>query len=298
MNRNLGAGLLSLLLLWAAPAPAADRALLIGVGDYPRVGTRLPGIGHDLRMMEEVARTLGFESDDIRILKDEEASLAAVRRTLEEWLTRGVDPEDRLLIYFSGHGSRVADENGDETEDRADEVLLLHDAEVVQGPGGAKLRGVLVDDDFNRLLRGMPSRHVLILIDACHSGTATKAVPDFSQEAIPGKLFRYAGMPQGPADAAAPVEQGDEGNYAALSAAGDGEEALPGEQGSLFTRILYRDVQRAAREGTGLSLHQLQASIAGEIKQSVPRGQWFSPVLTGSRRLMHVGLGEPLGGRK
>lgn len=32
-----------------------------------------------------------------------------------------------MLIYFSGHGTHVPDDNGDETDDNKDEALVLHD---------------------------------------------------------------------------------------------------------------------------------------------------------------------------
>ena len=142
-----------LLLLSLPPCPAvlppllaADRALLVGVGDYrsPHV-TDLDGTGLDLTMMREVVRLLGFPAEGVQVLADAAATEAAVDQAIREWLVEGAGPEDRILFYFSGHGAQVADLSGDELDGR-DEVLALHDTRMLQERGQTTLDGVLLDD--------------------------------------------------------------------------------------------------------------------------------------------------------
>jgi len=74
-------GLLAPLLaaLVALPAPAADRALLIGVGQYQSPTIKaLPGIDIDIAAMRRVAANLGFAPADTRVLLDQAATLSAV----------------------------------------------------------------------------------------------------------------------------------------------------------------------------------------------------------------------------
>lgn len=222
---------------------AEGRALLIGVGRYQAPGADLPGVGKDLAMMRRAAGWLGFAPRRIRIVEDEAATLSAVEDALGNWLREGVEPNDPVLIYFSGHGSRIWDEDGDESRDGADEVLMLHDARPILRDGRRTLDGVLVDDRFAELLRAIPSRRVLVLVDACHSGTVVKGLPFPALADRPlAKFYRYPGMPAGGGG----LELRDpEANFLALSAAGDDEEALPSENGSYFTRGLYRALQTA-----------------------------------------------------
>ena len=66
---------------------------------------------------------MGFQKKGIKILEHEQATSVNVSKTFENWLMKGVEPEDRVLIYFSGHGSQVPDENKTRTED----ALLIGD---------------------------------------------------------------------------------------------------------------------------------------------------------------------------
>ena len=73
-------GLIALVTLACSPfATAADRALLVGVGDYAQVSD-LPGIDLDVGMMQEAAERLGFR--DIRTLLDRKQPTIASRPSL------------------------------------------------------------------------------------------------------------------------------------------------------------------------------------------------------------------------
>lgn len=97
-------------------AAAENRALIIGVGKYSIENASLPGIGQDVENMVKIARQIGFSENQIKVLRDENATLANIENALTTWLIQGVKPSDRVLIYFSGHASYIPDENGDEDE--------------------------------------------------------------------------------------------------------------------------------------------------------------------------------------
>jgi predicted transcriptional regulator len=82
-------------------ARGEDRALLIGVGRYAHFDDRLNGVSLDLDMMSEVARLMGFQKKAIKILEHEKATTANVYEIFENWLVKGIGPQDRVLVYFS-----------------------------------------------------------------------------------------------------------------------------------------------------------------------------------------------------
>ena len=106
----------------ASFAAAADRALIVGIGDYATVSD-LPGIQLDVDMMKEVAEDLGFQN--IETLTNQEATYDGFKAGFDR-LIADTGAGDRVLIYFSGHGACVADQDGDESDGK-DEALVLYD---------------------------------------------------------------------------------------------------------------------------------------------------------------------------
>ena len=137
------------------PSVAESRALLVGVGHYQYPGIDLPAIDLDLERMRETLNRLGFENRQIRTLLDEQATSTAVVKEFATWLREGVKPDDRVVFYFSGHGSNVPDLDGDES-DRADEVLVTHDMRRRNVAGRSTLQGVVTDDQIARADRQDP----------------------------------------------------------------------------------------------------------------------------------------------
>lgn len=84
-------------------------ALVIGVGNYPNLEGNF-----QLQYAEKDAESIysvlispeggNFRAENVKRLIGEEATLENIRRELEEWLPSVAQPEDRVLIYFAGHG--------------------------------------------------------------------------------------------------------------------------------------------------------------------------------------------------
>ncbi|QFY88190.1 caspase family protein [Magnetovirga frankeli] len=259
-TRHLTTRLLLLLVLLPAlsgPLLAADRALLIGVGQYANPAFNLEGIDIDVNNMQVLAERLGFA--EIRSLQDQDATAAQVEQVFKDWLIPGVGPNDRVLIYYSGHGTQVKDDNGDET-DGADEVLVMHDAALTDG----KIGGVLRDDLIYTWLSQIPSQNIMVLVDACNSGTVTKNISlgSLSSGVNRGqsKFLHYEGMPSaGRKEMALDNPQQGKVNYVALSAAADNERALATSKGSLFTRAVTEIVEKGLQqENKSLGLRGLK----------------------------------------
>ena len=230
--------LLCLLVMYLAMVTSArseDRALLIGVGRYAVFDERLNGVELDIQMMTEFAQILGFKSRAIKVLEHESASSANVVSAVENWLIKGVGPEDRVLFYFSGHGSQIPDESKDE-KDEFDEVLLLYDVALKQQDQHQTLTGVLMDDDFNAMLARMNSRNILVILDACHSGSATRSLRlnprSFSVDNAQVKYLSYspyieAASDRGSFDVMEPHTSSEANNhYVAITACRDDEKTV------------------------------------------------------------------------
>ena len=169
----------------AGPA-AGRRALLIGIDAYQAV-SRLNGPVNDAHDMAAfLVERAGFRQDDLRLLLDAEATRDNILAAIEEWLIAGTQPGDDVLLYFSGHGFQQPDADGDET-DNLDETLVPVDARV----DGRMVRGMITDDDIALLLDRLADRRTYVVVDACHSGTSTRAVSD-------GESWRYAKTPRLP----------------------------------------------------------------------------------------------------
>ncbi|HEY0818674.1 MAG TPA: caspase family protein, partial [Rhizobacter sp.] len=235
-----------LLLLCATVARAEDRALLIGVGQYrdTTMGADLPGIELDIGVMQDVAESLGFKPAATKVLLNRQATLAAVRETLQHWLVEGVSPGDRVLVYYSGHGTQLPDDDGDE-DDGLDEAWTLHDMAHARRQGRATLDGVLLDDELAGLLARIPSRQVMVLVDACHSGTSTRSIPGvLPRLGVRHSVAKFYPLPQAvpaPAGTGRPAQAGGE-KHLSISAARDAEQSLATERGSVFTMALREAV--------------------------------------------------------
>jgi metacaspase-1 len=145
----------------------ARKAVLIGVNRYRMAGADLRGCVNDVRNMKAVLTgNYGFKAAQITTLLD----FAATRKAIESAIASLVLKASRgdvLLVHFSGHGSNVPDNDGDEA-DRRDEILC---------PTDLDWKDPLTDDFLKKTVRAMPQGVSLTFItDCCHSGTITRAV--------------------------------------------------------------------------------------------------------------------------
>ncbi|PIN08879.1 Metacaspase involved in regulation of apoptosis [Handroanthus impetiginosus] len=149
------------------PPRRGKRALLCGV-TYKKQKRELKGSAHDVKNMRDLlVGQYRFPAESILILAEEESYRPPTRKNIEygfQWLMKGIQPGDSLVFYFSGHGLRERDFNGDEI-DGFDETICPLDFET---------NGMILDNYINKaivlpLILGV-TLHAII--DSCHSGTA------------------------------------------------------------------------------------------------------------------------------
>ncbi len=142
------------------PGGGRRRALCVGIDDYPTAP--LSGCVADARAWARTLTGLGFEAP--RMLLNGEASQQNILTSFRE-LVDGSRPGDVVVIQYSGHGTQLADVNGDE-EDNMDEALCPHDF-----ASGA----FILDDDVAAVFARIPEGvNVTCFFDCCHSGTNTR----------------------------------------------------------------------------------------------------------------------------
>jgi hypothetical protein len=287
--------LLLMSLALVSTARGQDRALLIGVGRYAHFDEKLNGIDLDLGMMKETARLMGFEEPSIRVLAHEQATTAEVFEAVENWLIKGTGPRDRILFYFSGHGSQIPDANNDE-DDLFDEVLLMYDVSLIEKNGRQSLNGVLLDDDFNHLLAKMNSRNIMVILDACHSGSATRSLK-LNPRSIPVgnaqvKYFYYSPLLEAAGGSGrfdvmdSETSHLGKSRYVAISACRDDEKTVTTSQGSIFTLGLREAVRTAARQGRKITPQDLKDRTTSFIHSQIQSAAVaFHPQIAGHQQL-------------
>ena len=227
---------------------AGKRALLIGIDAYQAV-SRLNGPVNDANDMAAfLVERAGFRQGDLRMLLDAEATGDNILAAIESWLIEGTRPGDEALLYFSGHGFQQPDVDGDEP-DNLDETLVPVDVHVDEG---RRVRGMITDDDIALLLDRLADRRTYVVVDACHSGTSTRAVDD-------DESWRYTKTPRLPdgaplriagtrgvsvtAHRATSIVQSSQSNMVVWTAVRADQKALVDREavdraGSVFTRRL------------------------------------------------------------
>ena len=195
--------------LAAGNAKATGHALLIGVSDYPNLPKRLwlKGPANDVALMSDTLQGLGFEPQRIQKLVSRLGAnreptranivLAMARLRLE------VQPGDRVVLYFAGHGSQQpqpADHGKRPTEaDGLDEVFLPADVDRWQGAGSpVAIPNALLDDEIGEWIDGVVDRGATVwaIFDTCHAGGMA---PQVRHRAIMFSAFKWqeALLPRG-----------------------------------------------------------------------------------------------------
>ena len=153
-------------------------ALVIGIGQYEDSRWKSIHGDSDVDYVLETLQKNGFK--DIRTLRNEAATKMGIVSAFES-LKQSCSPGDRVYVHFSGHGQQITDTDGDEV-DGYDEAWIPYDAQPYYSES-YKGENHLVDDEVNRILSGIktrigPSGRLLVVIDACHSGHATREQGD------------------------------------------------------------------------------------------------------------------------
>ncbi len=165
-----------------SPSPR-KRALLIGIDEYPNLGTfhQLEGCVNDVTAMAGLLRDrFDFPQEDVTVLTNEAATRARILDALDT-LADGVGEGDVVVVHFAGHGSQITDLEGDEP-DGLDETIVPYDGVRESGPNTD-----ITDDEVHAWIRRVTAKtpFLTLLFDCCHSGTISRDVFGAKARALP-----------------------------------------------------------------------------------------------------------------
>ncbi|MBN1895485.1 caspase family protein [bacterium] len=154
-------------LLGLTAASAKEKyAVLIGINDYQH--PRIQDLNYseaDARYLSQILVRYGrYKSRNIRLLLGAEASFANIKNEIF-WLGETAGQDDDVFFYFSGHGTRIEDTDGNE-EDGMDEAFCPYETDL------DKPATVILDDEIGHWFTRIKSKQVLVVLDCCHSGGA------------------------------------------------------------------------------------------------------------------------------
>lgn len=156
---------------------AKKKALIIAVGNYPaKTGWRTINSNNDVPLIKNTLLLQGFNEPDIKILMDEQATKKGILDAFDSLLLE-IKAGDIIVIHFSGHGQQIFDDNGDEVDNK-DEAIIPYDA-FVKYTFNYKGENHLRDDELGSIMLNVRNKigktgQLLLLLDCCHSGTATR----------------------------------------------------------------------------------------------------------------------------
>jgi hypothetical protein len=149
-----------------------SHALLIGVSDYQNGWPDLPGVRKDMALIQEALEENGFDATAVDDPNSEE-----LNKIFDQFVSiYGRNPENRLLIYFAGHGHSQLQTYGTTMG-----YLVPTDAPDPHQDLNGFLDKVLDLQMIDVYSKRIQSKHALFLFDSCFSGELfafSRAVPE------------------------------------------------------------------------------------------------------------------------
>ena len=166
---------IALTLLVSFGAAARNRAVLIGVSEYPegsgwcRLSSR-----NDIALLRD---RLG-DGTAVTVLEDAQATRLGIVQALRNAVNAS-EKGDTVFVHFSGHGQQMMPSENDDLEvDGLDEAIIPYDAKKDWSPSYDG-RNHLRDDEFSDIIDDLrrklgPDGLVIVSLDACHSDSMDK----------------------------------------------------------------------------------------------------------------------------
>ena len=142
-------------------APAQSYAVIVGIAAYPKLEPRL-----QLHFSERDAQSIytalinpeagNFKAENVQVLTGPKATLSAIRQAIGVWLPSVAKGDDRVVIYFAGHGF-IFEGRG---------YLAPVDFDM-SNPKGT---GYPMDELASTIAGKIHAKWKVLFTDACHSG--------------------------------------------------------------------------------------------------------------------------------
>lgn len=152
-------------------------ALIIGIDKYKGSWPSLKNAVNDAKAVETTLRD-GYKFDKFKTLYNESATRTNII-TEFEWLVENVKENDNVLIYYSGHGELKKELNKG--------YWVPSDAST------QSTSQYISNSEIQTFIAGIPSKHTLLISDACFSGDifrgSTVSIPFENSEKYYTKVY-------------------------------------------------------------------------------------------------------------
>lgn len=229
-------------------------ALVIGINGYPGLPPKkqLHYAENDAKEFAEVLENYyGFDHDDIRILLGPKATLSGIREAIQNLANKKeVQSDDRVIIYFSGHGHSIKRPHDEGVEGYIvpqDAKIDLSESDNLGEVGRYCLR---MGEIWNSLI-DCPARHILFIADSCYSGVIANSVGNRGKEPMMIEKMR--------SHAVQALTAGE---------AGQTSQELENLAHGLFTYHLIKTLKEWANEGRTFEVGTLYNTVEPNVKQA------------------------------
>ena len=137
-------------------------AVIIGIDDYQNESVLQYAVEDAKAVQEMLLSKFDYSKENIKVLLNEDATKNNIENSLEE-ITTNAGENDRILIFFSGHGMTYSYPNGGEIG------YLLP----VDGNEEKLYSSAIPMNDLEQISSMSKAKHMLFLVDACYSGYST-----------------------------------------------------------------------------------------------------------------------------
>lgn len=137
-----------------------SRALIIGINQYEKASPLGYAVNDAKEVKEVLISELGFEKENVTFLEDKEATKSNILRSFLRFSNDDVKVDDRLFIFFAGHGHTKTGVRG--------EVGYLVPFDADMDDYSTFIRW----DELTRNSELIRAKHILFVMDACYGGLA------------------------------------------------------------------------------------------------------------------------------
>lgn len=157
-------------------------ALIIGIDNYQILNPLQHATNDAEELADVLEKKFSFPESNISLLLDEDATKEEIEKEYNNFTNEEkIGPNDRLLVFFAGHGHTIQGKRGD--------VGFLV-------PVDGKTDDINSLVRWDKLTRGadlIPAKHVFFIMDACYGGLALqRSPPPGSMRFIGDMLQRYS----------------------------------------------------------------------------------------------------------
>lgn len=222
------------------PKYRESRAIVIGIDKYQHVSPLLHACNDASAVAKTLVEVFSFPKNNVELLTNEQATKSNILKTFLRLVDGSItEPDDRILVFFAGHGHTVTGRRGETgflvpVDGKADDLATL-----------------IRWDELTRNADLIPAKHILFLMDACYGGLALSrnTIPPGSMRLLKDMLQRYARqvLTAGKAD----------------EVVSDAGGTRPGH--SIFTSHLLDGMTGSAAGGATLTGHALMAYVYEKV---------------------------------